>query len=159
MEIICCFVKEQFFVGNAHFIKMLDSGNTTKQSHRTHLCLQIVSNGNTFCLPLRNNLGSDVRRFGRIGHAIPAAGRPNAGIDYRYALIVNDRAYIEVPDTQRIPNSQYQKMMNDISEIETEFHTYLGGFIRAAKKKRIEREALYRESSLINFLTELGLDK
>lgn len=29
--------------------------------------------------------------------------------------------------------------------------------MKAAKKKRIAREPLYRESSLINFMSELGL--
>lgn len=159
MAVTCCFIKEQFFIDNAHFTKMLDSGSTKKQSHRTHLCVQIASNVNTFYLPLRNNLGSEMRKFGRIGHAVPANGRPNAGIDYRYALIINDSKYIEIPTAQRIPNSQYQKILTDASTIETEFEQYLAGFIKAAKKNRIEREPLYKESSLVNFLGELGLIK
>jgi len=94
--ITCSFIKEQYFIDHAHFIKMLDGGNPEKQSHRMHLCVRIISNGNTFCVPIRNNLGFDVRKFGRIGHSLPAAGRPHAGIDYRYALIVNDNNYIDV---------------------------------------------------------------
>ena len=35
MAITCCFIKEQYFIDNAHFSKMLDSGNTDKQSHRS----------------------------------------------------------------------------------------------------------------------------
>jgi len=158
MPITCCFVREQYFIDNAHFVKMLDSGNIVKQSRRTHLCIQITSNGNTFYIPLRNNLGPDVRKFGRIGHSIPADDRPNAGIDYRYALIINDSQYIEIPSSQRIPNRQYKKLTNDISAIEVEFEQYLSGFIKAAKKKRINRESLYKESSLVNFLSELGIN-
>ena len=158
MPITCCFVREQFFIDNAHFVKMLDSGNTVKQSRRTHLCIQITSNSNTFYIPLRNNLGPDVRKFGRIGHSIPADDRPNAGIDYRYALIINDPQYIEIPSSQRIPNRQYKKLTNDISAIEVEFEQYLSGFIKAAKKNRINRESLYKESSLVNFLSELGIN-
>lgn len=157
MAVTCCFIKEQYFTDNAHFDKMLDSGNTGKQSHRTHLCVRLTSNGNTFYLPLRNNLGPAVRKFGRIGHPIPANGRPDAGIDYRYALIINDAKYIEIPTAQRIPNSQFQRLLADISVIETEFEQYLSGFMKAAKKNRIAREPLYRESSLVNFLGELGL--
>lgn len=157
MSIVCCFIKEQYFIDNAHFVKMLDSGNTNKQSHRTHLCVKITSNGNSFYIPLRNNLGADVRKFGRIGHSVPANGRPNAGLDYRYALIVNDSNYIEIPAIQRIPNRQYQKILTDITAIETEFEQYVSGFIKTAKKNRIGREALYRESSLINYLEELGI--
>ncbi len=39
MAITCCFIKEQYFIDNAHFSKMQDSGNTGKQSHRVHLCI------------------------------------------------------------------------------------------------------------------------
>ena len=157
MPITCCFIKEQYFINNAHFAKMLDSGNTIKQSHRTHLCVQLTINNNTFYIPLRNNLGSAVRKFGRIGHSIPADNRPNAGLDYRYAIIVHDPDYIEIPSSQRIPNRQHQKILSDISTIQTEFEQYLTGFIKAAKKNRIDKEALYRESSLINFLEDLGV--
>ena len=157
MDIICCYIKEQFFIDHSHFVKMLDPGNTDKQSRRAHLCVRITSNGNAFYIPLRNNLGADVRKFGRIGHAVPANGRPAAGIDYRYALIVNDAKYIEIPTAQRIPNSQYQKLIADYSTIETEFEQYLNGFLKAARKHRIDRESLYKESSLVNFLDELGM--
>lgn len=157
MAITCCFINEQYFIDNAHFAKMLDSGNTLKQSHRTHLCIKLTVNANTFFVPLRNNLGPDVRKFGRIGHSIPAHQRPNAGLDYRYALIVNNTNYIEIPKLQRIPNRQYQKLTEDIGTIQAEFEQYLNGFIKAALKNRIHFEPLYRESSLINFLTELGI--
>ena len=157
MAITCCYIKEQYFVDNAHYEKMLDSGNAVKQSQRTHLCIQVTTNENTFYIPLRNNLGADVRRFGRIGHSVPSHDRPNAGLDYRYALIVNDPSYIEIPKVRRIPRSQHQKITTDITTIQTEFEQYLLGFIKAANKKRIEREPLYRESSLVNFLHELGI--
>lgn len=38
---------------------MLDSGNTSKQSKRTHLCVMVEVNANTFYVPLRNNLGKE----------------------------------------------------------------------------------------------------
>lgn len=157
MSITCCFIREQFFIDNAHFVKILDPGNTVKQSRRTHLCIEITANSNTFYIPLRNNLGADVRKYGRIGHALPSNGRPDAGLDYRYALIVNDPKYIEIPTAQRIPNSQYQKLLSDFPVIQAEFEQYIAGFIRASKKNRISREPLYRESSLVNFRNELSL--
>jgi len=51
-----------------------------------------------------------MRKFGRIGHAIPSQKRKSAGLDYRYALIVNDESDIKLPVEQKIPNSQYQKI-------------------------------------------------
>lgn len=79
----------------------------------------------------------------------------DAGLDYRYALIVNDSKYIEIPTTQKIPNRQWNKITADYNNIISEFTVYLSGFKRALKKNRINREALYRESSLINFTSEL----
>lgn len=70
----------------------------------------IAQSGNNFYIPLRNNLGADMRKFGRIGHAIPSQKRKSAGLDYRYALIVNDESDIKLPVEQKIPNSQYQKI-------------------------------------------------
>lgn len=97
MDITCCFIKGQYFIDNSHFVKMLDPGNTAKQSHRTYLCLLISLNGLPFYIPLRNNLGDEVRVYGRIGHFIPSKGRPKAGFDFRYALIIDDNKYIEAP--------------------------------------------------------------
>lgn len=98
------------FLNHSEFTKMLDTGNTKKQSRRSHLCVMIAQSGNNFYIPPRNNLGADMRKFGRIGHAIPSQKRKSAGLDYRYALIVNDESDIKLPVEQKIPNSQYQKI-------------------------------------------------
>ncbi len=155
MEPKICFIKETYFKENVSFIKMLDTGNTDKQSKRTHICVMIEQNGNKFYVPLRNSLGEEVRKFGRIGHAVPSSKRENAGLDYRYALIVNDDSYIELQTEKKIPKSQYQKIKNDYEIIQREFSVYVNGFIKALKKARYEKEPLYRESSLINFKNEL----
>lgn len=159
MEIILCFIKESYFKKNVSFIKMLDTGNTGKQAKRTHLCIKVESDGNKFYIPLRNNLGGEVRKFGRIGHAVPSEKRKNAGLDYRYALIVNDDSYIELQTEKKIPESQYRCMKRDYRSIQKEFGVYLKGFIKAAKKGRHEKEPLYRESSLVNYLMELGISE
>ena len=156
MEPLLCFIKKSYFKKNAVFIKMLDAGNTEKQSHRTHLCVEVVISENKFYIPLRNNLGPEIRKYGRIGHAIPSASRKNAGLDYRYTLIVNDEKYIEHQQQRKIPESQYKQIKKDYEEITKEFGVYLRGFMRAVRKHRIEKEPLYRESSLINYLPELG---
>lgn len=155
MEPTLCYIKESYFKKNAAFIKVLDSGDTSKQSKRTHLCVLIEINANKFYVPLRNNLGEEVRKFGRIGHAIPSCKRKKAGLDYRYALIVNEESYIEVQIDKRIPESQYRKIKEEYEMIKTEFALYVKGYVKAAKKKRVEKEPLYRESSLVNFEREL----
>ena len=158
MDFSLCFIKEKYFIDNSNFVKMLDPGDSIKQSKRIYLCLQIKLNSNNFYIPLRNNLKEDIKPYGRIGHMIPSKSRPDAGFDYRYSLIINNSSYIEPQTTPRIPNSQLSKIKEDIFKIENEFKTYLRGFIKAARKSRIKREPLYRESSLINF-TEILLQE
>ena len=80
-------------------------------------------------------------------------------MDYRYALIVNDDSYIEIPKEKKIPESQYRCMKRDYDRIQAEFSDYLKGFMKAVRKDRIEKEPLYRESSLVNFLMELGISE
>lgn len=158
MEAKLCFIREEYFKKNVSFVKMLDTGNSDKQAKRTHLCVLIESNNNKFYVPLRNNLGDDIRKFGRIGHSVPSNKRKDAGLDYRYALIVNNEEYIELQTEKKIPESQYRKIQNEYEMISDEFKVYLNGFIKAAKKKRVEKEPLYRESSLINFKRELEIN-
>lgn len=155
MNIVCCFIAESFFLDHPHYVKMLDPGSSIKQSHRSYLCLKVNADGNDYYIPLRNNLGTDIRPYGRIGHSLPSESRANAGLDYRYALIINNPKYIDIPKTQRIPTAQMKRIVADYSVITSEFNHYLSGFKKALRKNRIHREALYRESSLINFIDEL----
>ena len=152
MEPILCYIRESYFKEQKDLKKVLDPGDTSKQSKRTHLCIKVEIDSNQYYIPLRNNLGDAVRKFGRIGHSVPSAKRKNAGLDYRYALIINDSQYIELQTELKIPNSQYRCIRNDMDIITKEFETYLRGYDKAVKKKRNEKEPLYRESSLINFI-------
>lgn len=94
---------------------------------------------NQYYIPLRNNLGDAVRKFGRIGHSVPSAKRKNAGLDYRYALIINDSQYIELQTELKIPNSQYRCIRNDMDIITKEFETYLRGYVKAVKKNEMKK--------------------
>ena len=152
MEPILCYIRENYFKEHSDFKKVLDSGDTSKQSKRAHLCIKVEIDCNQYYIPLRNNLGDEVRKFGRIGHSVPSSKRGNAGLDYRYAMNINDSKYIELQTELKIPNSQFRCIKNDMDSIVKEFETYLRGYIRAVKKKRNEKEPLYRESSLINFI-------
>ena len=151
MKVQYCFIREKYFMEHSDFINMLDVGQTKKQSNRVHMCISVEVDGNRYVIPLRNNLGDPVRKFGRIGHAVPSASRKNAGLDYRYALVVNDDKYIEIPDERKIPRSQARKIENEYEAIIAEFLQYLKGYKKAVKKRRVQREPLYRVSSLQNF--------
>lgn len=113
MKVQYCFIRENYFTEHSDFINMLDVGQTKKQSNRVHLCMVLEDDGNRYAIPLRNNLGDPVRKFGRIGHAVPSASRKNAGLDYRYVLVVNNDKYIEIPDERKIPRSQARKIESE----------------------------------------------
>lgn len=157
MDSLFFYIREQYFTDHWYFQKMLDPNDTAKQSRRTYICVKFDVDGNTFYLPLRNRLGNAVRVFGRIGHAVPSQKRPDAGIDYRHALIINHDAYTEPCEVMKLPRSQSKKIMRDYEDIRNEFQIYLNGYKKAVAKNRLQYEPLYRESSLINFNGELGL--
>ncbi len=48
MEPTLCYIRESYFQKNSAFQKLLDTGNTAKQSRRTHLCLKLEMSGNKF---------------------------------------------------------------------------------------------------------------
>ncbi len=150
MSIKFCYIKRNYYIDHKRYINMLDAGLEDKQSHRTHLCIQIEKDNRKYYIPLRNNLGDPVRKFGRIGHSIPSKSRQNAGLDYRYALLAEEK-YIEWQDERKIPKSQYRKIEAEYDEIKKEFEIYLNGYKKAAKKQRLDREPLFRVSSLRNF--------
>lgn len=153
----CCYIKEQYFIDHPGYQKMLDPGNTRKQSQRTHICVQVSIDENVFYIPLRNRLGGAIRKFGRIGFPVPSQSRPDAGLDFRYTMVINDSSYIEPHTSQKLPNSQYTVITNNYDEIKRLFADYLKGYKKASVKRRIAKEPLYRESCLINFHAELGL--
>ena len=152
-----CFIKEEYFKINSCYINMLDPGNTAKQSRRSHLCICININNNRIFVPLRNNLGEPMRKFGKIGFSVPTLKRPNAGLDYRHCLIINDDSFIEWSEIAKLPQAQRTIISNNYEAITKEVHTYVSRYIKVARKHRELKEPLFRNSSLMNFHKELGI--
>lgn len=119
------------------------------------MCIKIEVDNNKYFIPLRNNLGDEVRKFGRIGHAVPSTKRKNAGLDYRYAIIINNEKYIEWQKEKKIPESQYRLIKNEYGMIKKEFEIYIRGYKKAVKKGRHLKEPLYKESCLVNYINEM----
>ena len=157
MDIKICFIKENYFTNHSYLLKVLDPNDLQKQTRRSYLCVEIECQDNKFYIPLRTNLGSDVRKFGRIGHYLPSEKRPNAGLDYRHALIINDNNYIEEHKEQIIPNAQYNKLKTDYNKIQKEFAGYVNKYIKMVKKGRADKEPLFRDTSLVNFHAQLNI--
>ena len=155
-EIRYCYVTTQYYIDHPNLTKILDIDDSTKHNTRTHICLNIKYNGNNILIPLRKNLGKPIRKFGKIGYPVPSASKPDAGLDYRYIMIINEVGYLRF-DSPRISNKQISIIANNYNTIEREAIEYVKSYIRVANKGRIDATALFRESSLINFHNELGI--
>lgn len=155
-DIHYCYITEQYYKDHPNLEKILDIDDSIKHNIRTHLCLNIKFKHNNVLIPLRKNLGDEVRKFGRIGHSVPSASKPKAGLDYRYIMIINDVNYLRF-DTPRISNSQIKIIQNDYEDIEKEAIEYIKSYIKKANKGRVEITSRFKESSLINFHKELGV--
>ena len=58
---------------------------------------------------------------------------------------------------EKIPNSQRKVISENYAAIEREMNTYIKRYIKIAKKRRVEKEPLFRKSSLVNYHQELGI--
>ena len=150
------YILQEYYDVHNNLQKILDLGEDAKHGIRTHLCLNINYNGNNILIPLRKNLGNAERRFGRIGFAVPSMSKPDAGLDYRYIMIIEDDKYIKF-DIPKIPNSQVSIIERNYATIESQAIEYINSYIKVAKKGRVDKVARFRESSLINFDKELGV--
>lgn len=153
----CCFIRRKYFESHPELLKILDPNDPVKQSHRSYVFIEIAVDSNHYYILLRNNLGDEIRPYGRIGHAVPSQKRPFAGLDFRHALLINDPSYIEPHTTQKLPDSQYKIITDDYGKIQKEFEAYVRKYKKVAQKGRISREALFRDSSLVNYHEQLGL--
>lgn len=156
MDIKYCYITDEYYKDHPDLQKILDIDDDTKHNIRTHLCLSIKFKKNTILIPLRKNIGECNRKFGKIGYPVPSQSKPKAGLDYRYIMIINEDTYLRY-DTPRITNRQSSIIRDNYKTIEKEAIEYILAYIRAANKRKIERKARFRESSLINFHKELGI--
>ena len=151
-----CYIKESYYKDYPDLKQILDVNDSSKHNIRTHLCLQINYKGNNILIPLRKSLGDAERKFGKIGFPVPSKTKPDAGLDYRYIMVIKDEKYIRF-DSPRIPISQQKIIQNNYSTIEKEALEYISSYVKAASKGRIKKKARFRASSLINFHHELGI--
>lgn len=152
----CVFIKESYFQHNNNFVEMLDSNNIEDQTKRKYIFLNFRYGNNNLLVPLRTEM-PDLSKIGQVGYMVPSQKKPNAGLDYRKTLIVNDINYLEIPTHSKIPPSQERIINANYSAIENGVIAYVDGYVKAAKKNRHLRDKKYRFSTLHNFHNELGI--
>lgn len=158
MKFKCVFIRQKYFNKNSHLVEMLDAGNVNKQSQRNYIFLGFEYNGNTLLVPLRSNI-PDITKLGKVAYKVPSESRPNAGLDYRKILIVNDINDIEEPKYTKLAVSQQKIISNNFSIIKNEVINYIDGYIKSVNKNRHKRDKKYCFSTLHNFHNELGINK
>lgn len=151
------FIQEDFFKDNAYFIEMLDPKNLKKQTNRGYMFLNFTYENNEIFIPLRSNL-PDFSKFGKIGFRVPSKSKPNAGLDYRKMLIINDKSYILFPQNGCIPKSQITVINSNYEKIKKEVINYISGYIKSVLKNRHKKDKKFMYSTLHNFHEELGIN-
>lgn len=129
----CVFIREEYFKKNNHLVEILDPGDLQKQTQRQYIFLGFKYNENTLLVPLRTEM-PDMSKIGQVGYMVPSEEKPNAGLDYRKILIVNDDTYIENPPYWKIPSSQVKIIDTNYDTIKNQVIAYVDGYIKSAKK-------------------------
>lgn len=158
MKFKCVFIIKEYFKNNKHFVEMLDPDNLTKQSNRKYIFLEFKYKENNLLIPLRSEM-PNISKLGQVGYKVPSEYKPNAGLDYRKILIINDENYIEEPKYIKIPKSQVRIIEANYNIIEKQVIAYVEGYIKAVKKNRHLKDKKFCYSTLHNFHKELKIDK
>lgn len=156
MKFKCVFIYKRYFEENKHFIEMLDQDNSLKQANRKYIFLEFKYRGNNLLVPLRSVI-PDISKLGQVGYRVSTEGKPNAGLDYRKVLIVNDESYIEEQEYIKIPKSQLKIIEKNYSSIEKQVIAYVDGYIKSVKKNRHLQDRKFCYSTLHNFHEDLKI--
>lgn len=117
----------------------------TKQN-RMYMYLKINYKNLTFLIPLETNVFS---RQQSAFYPLPTQSRPNAGLNFRKALISEqpskDIKTIEIP---LIPRTQLDNLTQSTDKIERNFTRYIENFIQACNKNREHLEKEFKFSTL-----------
>lgn len=142
----------EYFATTANYIEMLDPGNVKKQSARLYLYVDMRHHA---CyVPLRKRIDLTI---GNIGYPVPSSTKPQAGLDFRKVLIIDNPNYIKRLHRPDLSANQTKTMITEYVAIKTAFGRYVSGYIKAVNKGREGLDRLYKYSTLHNFHEALGL--
>lgn len=156
---------EYAFLLNSFFIQkfndpyqILDKKKSPKDREaRAYVLLKVVFEENTFLIPLKKDVrGCPPQWVDKITYSVPSSTKPNAGLDFRKMIIVNDESLYRV-DEAHISKSQKKIIQDNFQDIKGRAIEYIKEFKKAAMKGRNKKTPLYSHSALNNFLDELGI--
>lgn len=144
------FIKSSYFQDHPNLVELIDPiTNTAKLSRRTHLHIELNYDGYTVYVPMRKFI--NLAKYGKIGFPLPSTSRPNAGLDYRKMLLINDRKYIQKLIHIKIARSQINTIEKNYTRIQKEVEGYIRGYINAYHSDCIDKSKKYRYATLKNF--------
>ena len=151
------FINKDFFQNNNTLKELIDPiTELSKLSGRTYLYITVKIGRNKIYIPLRKHI--DIKKYGKIGFSVPSSSRPDAGLDYRKLLIVEDDKYINELTAIRIARSQMNIIANNAGKILLEVKDYIEGYKEEYKNGDIVNSKKYRYSTLVNYHKEIGLE-
>ena len=148
------FIRKEYFEVHDSFVEMMDPNNRVKQTERQYLFVKVKYKDNNILVPLRKELPN---LKAKMCFKAPCQSKPNAGLDYRKIMIVNDMTDIELVPEQKLPDAQYNKIVDNYDKIEKAVISYIEGYIRSAKKNRHLIDYEYKYSTLHNYHNELHI--
>lgn len=140
-----------------YFIDYPDLVEVINKDTRLYLGLVIELNHNQCFIPLRTAIPTE-DKFKKAVFQCPSSTRPNAGLDYRKLLIINDSKYINFQTKVTIPQVQKEKIKDQYHVIEKAVNSYVGKYVKEVQRGRAKDNYLYRFSTLQNYHSELSLD-
>lgn len=150
------YLKDDFYEDN-HDLKEIIYPSRNGDD-RPYFFLSIKYKDNNIFVPLRSHLPDSKKVGGQIGYPVPSSTKPNAGLDYRKLLIINDLKYIETNAYIKIAPSQQRIIRANKSTIEAQVVDYIKGYEKSFQKNRTKRDNKYVYSSLCNYHEELSLE-
>jgi len=107
-------------------------------------------------VPFRSNLPLEPK-FKKARFLLPTANKPQAGLDYRKLLLLNDDKYIQIQQSVLISHAQKKRIDENYELITKEVSSYIQKYMREFKRGRASRNFLYQFSTLKNYHRELKL--
>lgn len=129
---------------------------SNKFENRPYLFCEFSYEGNKVYVPFRSNINDAGRQIDSISHDVAYNNRPNARLDFRKMLIINDSSYLK--GEVLINNVQHSIIKKDKHIIEQKIKEYIDGYIKNCNKDRSKHAYRYRFTTLINYHQELGLE-
>jgi len=151
-----CIIDNSLFVDYPDLKKEANSKAT-----RIYLGVTIKINNNNYFIPFESKLHKAPSLVNVAQYAIPSNTRPNGGLNFEKALIINESKYIKETTTIQqsiIANSQKNILLNSQKDITTQFESYIKKYIKACKKGREKKEFIFKFSTLHHFKRELNIE-